>query len=127
MELTLAVATTKPETFARRLLEHAGLLRHFQSVHGATLDGSVRYKDQVVRAALIEVQVEPGVAVLIGDRDYDVVGARTCGVACIGAGWGYGSRAELEAAGAAAVARQPRDVVALMAQHLGRSPPTAER
>src|SRR3982751_3776594 len=49
---TLAVATSKPEPFALRILEHTGLRRFFASVHGATLDGSVRHKDQVVAAAL---------------------------------------------------------------------------
>ena len=49
---TLAVATSKPEPFAVRILEHVGLLGRFASVHGATLDGAVRHKDQVVAAAL---------------------------------------------------------------------------
>jgi phosphoglycolate phosphatase len=48
----LAVATSKPEPFAVRVLEHLGLLAAFDSVHGATLDGTVRHKEQVVAAAL---------------------------------------------------------------------------
>jgi hypothetical protein len=51
-DATLAVATSKPGPFALRILEHTGLRRFFASVHGATFDGAVRHKDQVVAAAL---------------------------------------------------------------------------
>ena len=43
-------------------------------------------------------------AVMVGDRRHDAEGARLCGIPCIGAGYGYGGRAELEAAGCIAVA-----------------------
>ena len=107
---TLAVATSKPEPFAARVLEHAGLLPAFASVHGATLDGSVRHKDQVVAAALA---AHPGGRdpVLVGDRSHDVLGAAAHGLPCIGAGWGPAEDGELEAAGAAAIAATPADVL----------------
>ena len=56
----LAVATSKPEPFAVRILTHVGLLGQFASVHGATLDGAVRHKDQVVAAALAAPPGRPG-------------------------------------------------------------------
>jgi phosphoglycolate phosphatase len=107
---TLAVATSKPEAFAVRVLEHAGLLPAFASVHGATLDGSVRHKDQVVAAALA---AHPGGRdpVLVGDRSHDVLGAAAHGLPCIGAGWGPAEDGELAAAGAAAIAATPADVL----------------
>jgi phosphoglycolate phosphatase len=107
---TLAVATSKPEPFAVRVLEHAGLLPAFASVHGATMDGSVRHKDQVVAAALA---AHPGGRdpVLVGDRSHDVLGAAARGLPCIGAGWGPAEDGELEAAGAAAIAATPADVL----------------
>jgi phosphoglycolate phosphatase len=107
---TLAVATSKPEPFAVRVLEHAGLLPAFASVHGATMDGSVRHKDQVVAAALA---AHPGGRdpVLVGDRSHDVLGAAAHGLPCIGAGWGPAEDGELEAAGAAAIAATPADVL----------------
>jgi phosphoglycolate phosphatase len=111
---TLAVATSKPEPFAVRILEHTGLLPEFASVHGATLDGAVRHKDQVVGAALAAHPdgVRP---VLIGDRSHDVLGAAAHGLPCVGAGWGPGLPGELAAAGAAAVAATPADVPAALA------------
>jgi phosphoglycolate phosphatase len=106
----LAVATSKPETFAVAILEHVGLLGHFASVHGATLDGAVRHKDQVVGAALA---AHPGTIrpALVGDRAQDVLGAAVHGLPCIGAGWGPAEDGELEAAGAAAIAATPAEVV----------------
>ena len=111
---TLAVATSKPESFAVRLLEHTCLLPAFASVHGATMDGVVRHKDQVVSAALA---AHPGGRdpVVVGDRSHDVLGAAAHGLPCIGAGWGSAEDGELEAAGAVAVAATPADVLTVLA------------
>jgi phosphoglycolate phosphatase len=110
----LAVATSKPEVFAVRVLQATGLAPRFASVHGATLDGSVRHKDEVVAAALAAHPsgTEP---VLVGDRAQDVQGAAAHGLPCIGAGWGPAPDGELEAAGAAVVVRSPADVLTALA------------
>ncbi|SDC42777.1 phosphoglycolate phosphatase [Geodermatophilus telluris] len=114
----LAVATSKPEAFAVRVLGHVGLLRAFASVHGATFDGTVRHEDQVVAAALA---AHPGrrPAVLVGDRAHDVLGAAAHGLPCVGAGWGPGGADELAGAGAAAVAAVPGEVPAALARVTG--------
>jgi phosphoglycolate phosphatase len=111
----LAVATSKPELFAVRLLRHTGLLPAFASVHGATMDGAVRHKDQVVAAALAAHPAgrDP---VLVGDRSHDVLGAAAHGLPCIGAGWGPAEDGELENAGAAAVAATPADVLTVLGE-----------
>jgi phosphoglycolate phosphatase len=106
---TLAVATSKPEPFAVRVLEHTGLLPAFASVHGATMDGAVRHKDQVVAAALAAHRGGRH-PVLVGARTHDVLGAAAQGLPCIGAGWGPAEDGELETAGAAAIAATPADV-----------------
>lgn len=110
-DLPLAVATSKPEPFAERVLGHLGLARYFAAVRGASLDGTVRHKEQVVRAALDALDVRPMAAVLVGDREHDVLGARAAGLDCLGAAWGYGGRHELEAAGAVLVAERPAELV----------------
>jgi phosphoglycolate phosphatase len=118
-DAVLAVATSKPEVFAVRVLEATGLLTRFASVHGATLDGSVRHKDEVVAAALAAhpAGTDP---VLVGDRAQDVRGAAVHGLPCIGAGWGPAPQGELEAAGAAVVAAAPADVLTALAGTIGR-------
>jgi phosphoglycolate phosphatase len=112
---TLVVATSKPEPFAIRVLEHTGLLAEFASVHGATLDGAVRHKDQVVGAALA-AHPDGERPVLVGDRSHDVLGARAHGLPCIGAGWGPAPPGELAAAGAAAVVATPAEVPSALAR-----------
>ncbi len=114
----LAVATSKPEVFAVRVLEHTGLLPAFASVHGATLDGAVRHKDQVVAAALA-AHPDGREPVLVGDREHDVLGAAAHGLPCIGAGWGPAEDGELEGAGAAAIAATPADVPDALARTIG--------
>ena len=110
----LAVATSKPEEFARGILDHVGLTDAFASVHGATMDGRVRHKQQVVGLALA-AHPDGERPVLVGDRAQDVVGARVHGLPCIGAGWGPARPGELAQAGAAVVCAVPGDVPAALA------------
>src|SRR3954449_9550121 len=110
---TLAITTSKPEPFAVRVLEHTGLRPFFATVHGATLDGAVRHKDQVVAAALA-AHPDGERPVLIGDRAHDVLGAAAHGLPCIGAGWGPAPPGELADAGAAVVVATPAEVPAAL-------------
>lgn len=97
----LAMATSKPEPFARQIAEHFHLADRFTLIGGATMDGTRTAKRDVVRYVLDTLGVEePSAAVMIGDRRYDIEGAAAEGIASIGVLWGYGSREELAAAGA---------------------------
>ena len=109
---TLAITTSKPEPFAVRVLEHTGLRPFFASVHGATMDGAVRHKDQVVALALA-AHPDGERPVLVGDRAHDVLGAAAHGLPCIGAGWGPAPPGELADAGAVVVATPAEVVTAL--------------
>ena len=111
----LVLATSKPEPFAQRIVEHFGLAPMLDHVAGATLDGSVARKADVIARALTAVGVEPGSdVVMIGDRSHDVLGAAEHGLACVGVEWGYAAPGELEAAGAIALVRTPADLVDLL-------------
>jgi phosphoglycolate phosphatase len=107
---TLAVATSKPTVSARRILEHFGLLDRFTVVAGADLDGGRESKAAVVAHALDLLGADGRDAVMVGDREHDVLGAAVHGIPAIGVLWGYGDADELRAAGAAALAEQPQDV-----------------
>lgn len=106
----LYVATSKAEPYAVRIVDHFGLAPYFVRVFGSGLDGSLLHKGELLAHALAETGVDAGAAVMIGDRKFDVLGARANGMPTIGVAWGYGSRAELEEAGAAAIAATPADV-----------------
>lgn len=111
----LAVATSKPEPYARRILEHFGLDHWFEHVAGATLDGRVGAKADVIALALQGLGADPGPhVVMVGDRSHDVLGAAAHGLGCIGVAWGFAAPRELEDAGAVAIARDPGDLVRLL-------------
>jgi phosphoglycolate phosphatase len=95
----LAVATSKPEEFARTIVEHFDLAAYFEAVAGATLDNRRSHKDEVIDHAL-DLLGRPAIesVVMIGDREHDLIGAAEHHIASIGVLWGYGSRAELAAA-----------------------------
>jgi len=112
----LAVATSKPEPHASRIVAHLGLDRYFTTVCGDTLDGDRDSKALVVGEALRRLgSPDPDTVLMVGDRSHDVLGAAAHGVDCAGALWGYGSATELTAAGALRLCASPADVLALLA------------
>ena len=98
----LAVASSKPEPFVKRILEHFEIARYFDVAVGSGLDGSLAQKEDVVREALRRLGEKAGMpdTVMVGDRKYDVTGARALGLRCIGVSFGYAQPGELEEAGA---------------------------
>jgi phosphoglycolate phosphatase len=111
----LAVATSKLTSSAVAICDHFGLSHYFEVICGSDLEGLRHTKADVVVAVLAAMVVSPGPGVvLIGDRSYDVVGARATGIACIGAGWGYGSPAELSEAGADTIAATVDELAGLL-------------
>lgn len=108
----LCLATSKPEVFARRILASTGL--SLDETVGSELDGSRSRKADVIDEALRRLDAAPPDAVMVGDRAEDCVGAAACGVAFVGAGWGYGRPGELFDAGATQVAASPRHLLQLL-------------
>lgn len=92
------MATSKPETFARRIAEHFDIARHFRLIAGSELDGRRTTKVEVIRHALAQLGIRPDEAVMIGDRRYDIEGAAAAGLDSVAVGWGYAEAGELEAA-----------------------------
>ena len=102
---TLCVATSKPEKFAVQILEHFGMAEYFHHICGATFDGKVGTKHEVIEYALSRCgNPERSAVLMIGDREHDILGAKQSGLASLGVLYGYGDRAEHEAAGADAIA-----------------------
>ena len=86
----LAVATSKVEATARRILEHFGIAEHFEVIAGASPDGSRAAKAEVIAHALDQLRPLPQRVVMIGDRSHDVDGAAAHGLNTMVVGWGYG-------------------------------------
>lgn len=101
----LYTATSKPEKFARIIMEHFGLDSYFDDICGATMDSSRSEKQDVIRYALKKNNItDLSRVVMIGDRLHDIEGAKKVGISSIGVLFGYGSRQELTLAGADRIA-----------------------
>lgn len=107
----LAVATSKPLAFAEPLLDALELREHFAVVAGPDLATVAESKGETVARALAQLSA-PARAVMVGDRSYDVVGARENGLPVVGVSWGLGSREELIEAGATAIIDAPAELAA---------------
>jgi phosphoglycolate phosphatase len=110
----LFVATSKVTEYSVRVLEHFDLTEFFVAVQGATPDGSLDDKALLVSRLLEAERLDPAQSVMIGDREHDIHAARGNGVRPVGVTYGYGSRAELEAAGANLFCDTPTEIVALV-------------
>lgn len=95
----LYVATSKPHAYARKILAHFDLLGLFAAVYGSELSGRHGDKASLIRH-LLDTEGRDGDPCMVGDRRHDVEGAHANGLGAVGVLWGYGSRAELEEAGA---------------------------
>lgn len=113
----LVVATSKPEPFSIQILEHFSLARYFDRIAGSGMDETRTGKDEVIAYAMEACGIaDKGSLVMVGDREHDILGARRNGIPSVGVLYGYGSREELEAAGADAIVET---VEALTAYLLG--------
>ena len=97
---SIYIATSKPTVYSERIIAHFGLDPYFEVIYGANLDGTLGNKAELLAHLLASEGLDPARAVMIGDRHYDMIGARRNGLRTIGALWGYGSEQELLAAGA---------------------------
>lgn len=86
----LAVATSKLEPTARRILAHFGLDQHFEVIAGASPDGTPKTKVEVLAHALEQLRPLPERVLMVGDRSHDVHGAAAHGIDTVVVGWGYG-------------------------------------
>ena len=111
----LAVSTSKPEVYAKRILEHFDLAKFFAAICGIPLGEEGMSKAEVIANTLKALDINDKSAVLIvGDRDYDVKGASANGIECMGVLYGYGSYDELESAGAVCIAETVTDMADLI-------------
>lgn len=110
----LAVATSKVTGYAEKILKHFDLEKYFSFVSGDDMEGTLTKegKREVIRIALNAVDPQRKMnAVMIGDRKHDIQGAKALGIDSIGICYGYGSREELEEAGASFVLNSVEELV----------------
>ena len=106
----LAVATSKPTHLAQRILEHYNMTADFDLICGSEFDGTRGQKWEVIEYVLQRFGISPDEAIMVGDRKYDVLGAKKCGLDCIGVRFGYAEPNELEEHGAVYIAETADDL-----------------
>ena len=111
----LCMATSKPEKFAKIIAEHFDFAKYMDVIAGSLMDGGRVNKAEVIEYVLEACEVTNRSSVLmVGDRCYDIIGAKKAGTCSMGVLFGYGSREELEEAGADMIAETPADIAALL-------------
>jgi len=111
----LAVVTAKNEPHARKILAHLPFGHRFEDIIGATVDGRLSHKKDLIGEALRRLSLTPDACWMIGDRHMDIDGARHHGMRCVGVLWGFGGEEELRDAGATRLAAAPDQLRPLFA------------
>ena len=116
----LMVCTSKPWTFAERILERFGLRDFFGPVYGPELDGTRGHKVELLAHLLRLEGLKGDTCIMIGDRLHDANAAKANGTLSLGVLYGFGDEAELTAAGVGALCKTPHELPAAIARlHAG--------
>ncbi len=104
------LATSKPEIFAKQITDHFGLTQYFDGIYGSTLDGSIVKKADVIALLLKNEGCVISESVMIGDTEFDIIGAAKLGMKGIGVTYGYGEEENITASAPMAVAHSVREL-----------------
>jgi phosphoglycolate phosphatase len=103
----LYLATSKRMIFARRILDYLNLTSFFDGVYGSEPGGALDHKPELISHILSQHALTQSSCVMVGDRRYNISGAHANRMRALGVLWGYGTRDELEAAGADRLVARP--------------------
>ncbi|MBA2734223.1 MAG: HAD hydrolase-like protein [Acidobacteria bacterium] len=109
----LFVATSKVHVYTERILKHFNLSDYFVGVYGSEMDGRLDNKADLIRHILASESLDPDESLIVGDRKYDITGAKENNCLAAGVTYGYGSSEELMEAGADYLCHSPREVANL--------------
>ncbi len=98
--LKLIVATSKPEVFATKIVDHFKIDHLFEKVSGSMLNGDLSNKTDLIESILNDLPYSKDDILMIGDRKHDIIGANNNGIDSVGVSYGYSLPGELKEAGA---------------------------
>jgi phosphoglycolate phosphatase len=110
MDSRCFIATSKRTVYASRIVGALEFAGNISAVYGTEPDGSLDDKARLISAILHSEGLDPNDTIMVGDRSHDMIGARANELRAIGVLWGYGSREELQSAGADALLETPADL-----------------
>jgi phosphoglycolate phosphatase len=108
------VATSKPQVFARRIIEHFELTPWLDGIYGSELNGTRSDKGELIQYVLEREKLASQDCVMVGDRSHDMIGAKRNGLTSIGVTYGYGTTAELIANGVDYIAHTPEEIISMI-------------
>lgn len=111
---SLAMATSKPEVFAKRIADKFELTKYFDFIGGSLLDNSRTDKGEVIEYVLKSLKADREKTIMVGDRSHDILGAKKCSLKSLGVLYGFGSLDELKNAGADYIAETPKELETLL-------------
>ena len=112
---TIILATAKPLVFAKRIIEHFGLDKYFDDMVGAEIGGTLIHKHQIIDEVIKRFNITDRTsAIMIGDREQDISGAKMFSLDSIGVKYGFAEPNELEDAGATYIAETPQDILKIL-------------
>lgn len=114
MGKTVCIATSKPQKYVEIILKNFGIEKYFDVVVGATLDGTLSKKPDIIAKVLELTGADPKKCLMVGDRCYDIEGAHQNGIRCAAVMCGYGSLKEFDGAGADYIINGLADVLGLV-------------
>lgn len=118
------VATSKPQLYAARIIDHFQLSLLFDRVYGSELDGTRCDKDVLIDYILQTEQLLPHATIMVGDRKHDMIGAKHNRILAIGVTYGYGTVQELELHGADGMVDSPDQIPKLLSDWYGSPDPS---
>lgn len=111
----LILATSKPDEFSVKIMKHFGLYDYFDFFSCASMNEKKVTKPEIIQYALDELKItDLNTCVMVGDREHDILGAKAVGIRSIGVLYGYGTREELELAGADDIAETVEDILKII-------------
>ena len=113
--LQVYLATSKRRIFASRILDHLKFATYFDGIYGSVPSGELDHKPELLAHILSKHGLSPSHSLMVGDRQYDISGAHAVGMRGLGVLWGYGTRDELETAGADRLVESPGDLARTVA------------
>ena len=105
----MALVTSKPISYAGKITKFFGASDYLDFEFGSELDGTRSDKTELINYALKEINIAPKDTVMVGDRSYDMIGAKNNKVLGLGVLYGYGSKKELLSSGASCLIENPED------------------
>lgn len=112
-DIKIGIASSKPQKYIETLLEKFGVIKYFDSVCGVSFTADCESKASIITRCLAELNTPPDSAIMVGDKNYDIAGAKANNLLSVGVLWGYGNKFEFIEAGADFIAEKPQDIEAV--------------